>query len=234
MKKEQELQSGSNFKEASKIRAKITEFEQLKIYKAEHELKQSTDSQINQIRKEKENELQNYKEMSNQQKNEIKEKAEQMVKEMKERHQKELDEYKELFESNWPKNNPTSTKEMLEIEKKMNVVISKKQFMSAQQYQDKLNDLKEKNDLKWNTEIKEKKLNAEIKKITTKQNNELNALYQKINSINNEFDAKQNKDIAIIEKKYNNKERDYLNEAKRKTDQIILSSRKVIHKNEYN
>ena len=95
-------------------------------------------------------------------------------------------------------------------------------------------DLKEKNDLKWNTEIKEKKLNAEIKKLTTKQNNELNALYQKINSINNEFDAKQNKDIAIIEKKYNNKERDYLNEAKRKTDQIILSSRKVIHKNEYN
>ena len=176
----------------------------------------------------------NYTQQINQLKNEIKEKAEQMVKEMKERHQKELDEYKELFESNWPKNNPTSTKEMLEIEKKMNVVISKKQFMSAQQYQDKLNDLKEKNDLKWNTEIKEKKLNAEIKKLTTKQNNELNALYQKINSINNEFDAKQNKDIAIIEKKYNNKERDYLNEAKRKTDQIILSSRKVIHKNEYN
>ena len=121
-----------------------------------------------------------------------------------------------------------------EVEKKMNVVISKKQFMSAHQYQDKLNELKEKNDLKWNTEIKVKKLNAEIKKLTTKQNNELNALYQKINSINNEFDAKQNKDIAIIEKKYNNKERDYLNEAKRKTDQIILSSRKVIHKNEYN
>ena len=183
---------------------------------------------------EKENELQSYKEMSNQQKNEIKEKAEQMVKEMKERHQKELDEFKELFESNWPKNNPTSTKEMLEIEKKLTVVINKKQFMSAQQYQDKLNQLREHNDLKWNTEIKEKRLNAEIKKLTTKQNNELNALYQKIESINNEFDAKQNKDIAIIEKKYNNKERDYLNEAKRKTDQIILSSKKVIHKNEYN
>ena len=234
MEKEQELQNESNYKEASKIRGKITEFEQLKIYKAEHELKQTSDSQINQIRKEKEDELKNYKEMSNQQRNEIKEKADQMIKEMKERHQKEIDEFKELFENNWPKNNPTSTKEMLEIEKKLTVVINKKQFMSAQQFQDKVNKLREQNDLKWNTEIKERKLNAEIKKLTTKQNNELNALYQKIESINNEFDAKQNKDISIIEKKYNNKERDFLNEAKRKTDQIIQSSRKVIHKNEYN
>ena len=197
-------------------------------------MKKEAKSKINTIRSEKENELKSYNEMSTQQRNEINEKAQQMEKEMKERHEKELEEYKVNFENNWPPNNTTSTREMLELQKKLDTLIKKKQYSVAQKYQDKYNELKEKNDIKWNKEIKLQKLNAEIKRITTKQNNELNALRQKIQSINNEFDQKLQKDIEIIHKKYKNKERESLNECNIKKDQKIITSRKIINKNDYN
>ena len=200
----------------------------------ETEMKKEAKSKINTIRSEKENELKSYNEMSTQQRNEINEKAQQMEKEMKERHEKELEEYKVNFENNWPPNNPTSTREMLELQKKLDTLIKKKQYSVAQKYQDKYNELKEKNDIKWNKEIKLQKLNAEIKRITTKQNNELNALRQKIQSINNEFDQQLQKDIEIIHKKYKNKERESLNECNIKKDQKIITSRKIINKNDYN
>ena len=121
--------------------------------------------------------------------------------EMLKYHQKEIEEFKKNFEKMYENKKPKPSKECLNWIKIKEYAFKQNKFEKVNQANKEINKLMEKDLQKFN-ENKEKKLNAELKKITHKHENEKNGLLLKKNSIIDNFNQTKNKNIEQIKKKY--------------------------------
>jgi len=128
---------------------------------------------------------------------------------MNKNHQDEVEKYKKKFEQNYSQKEPKPSKKCLNWMKIKEYALKQKKFNKAQEAQNEINKLKEKDNIKF-LENKEKKLNIELNKIMHKHDNENNVFKMKKNIIMEEFNKNKNDDIAKIKKKYEAK----LNELK--------------------
>ena len=121
--------------------------------------------------------------------------------EMLKYHQKEIEDFKKNFEKLYENKKPKPSKECLNWIKIKEYAFKQNKFEKVNQANKEINKLMEKDLQKFN-ENKEKKLNAELKKITHKHENEKNGLFLKKNSIIDNFNQTKNKNIEQIKKKY--------------------------------
>ena len=124
--------------------------------------------------------------------------------EMLKYHQKEIEDFKKNFEKLYENKKPKPSKECLNWIKIKEYAFKQNKFEKVNQANKEINKLMEKDLQKFN-ENKEKKLNAELKKITHKHENEKNGLFLKKNSIIDNFNQTKNKNIEQIKKKYEEK-----------------------------
>ena len=146
-------------------------------------------------------ELDNYTKSTNQEYESLLKVFEMQEVEMLKNHQKEIDDFKKNFEKIYENKKPKPSKECLNWIKIREYAFKQNKFEKVNQANKEINKLMEKDLQKFN-EDKEKKLNAEIKKITHKHDNEKNGLLLKKNSITDNFNKTKNKNIEQIKKKY--------------------------------
>lgn len=115
------------FSQAARVREKINKLTELKISKMAIDIKKMNEQQIQVLREERESELALYKSDSDEQKKEIEDKGNQMVNELDDKHNNEIHSYNENFKTTFPSQNPSSTKAILDLNKKLDVVVKKKE-----------------------------------------------------------------------------------------------------------
>ena len=215
-----------------KVRERIKQFEMLKLFKEDQELTESNEETLSLLRSQRETEINEYIEGSTNQKKEIEKQSEEMINEMVEKHQKEFEELEQNFEENFNKLSPPKTKQILELEAKLTFAVKKNNYKQAQEYRTQLEELIQINEEKWNGEEKDKKRNAEVRRLKKKQEQELNALKQKIEAVLNELELSHKKELEIIQKKYNNKEKMSMIEHKRLKNQMNMTSQRTLNRND--
>ena len=146
-------------------------------------------------------ELDNYLKATNKEYESLLKVFEMQEVEMLKNHQKEIDDYKKNFEKIYENKKPKPSKECLNWIKIKEYAFKQNKFEKVNQANKEINKLMEKDLQKFN-ENKEKKLNAEIKKIIHKHDNEKNGLLLKKNNIIDNFNQTKNKNIEQIKKKY--------------------------------
>ena len=145
--------------------------------------------------------LDNYLNSTNQEFSSLLQAFENQEVEMLKNHQHEIDEFKKKFDKIYENKKPKPSRECLNWIKIREYAIKQNKFEKAKEANKEINKLKEKDNIKFK-EYKEKKLNAELNKITHRHENEKNALMLKKNSIIDMFNQTKDKNVEQIKKKY--------------------------------
>lgn len=87
--------------------------------------------------------------------------------------------------------------------------------------QEEIDKLKQKHLENWNTKIKQKTFEDELKNIKKKQKMEMDILNKKIKLFKDKFEVKMKNENNMITNKYNVKEKIMLNDFKRKQDKYF-------------
>ena len=134
------------------------------------------------------------------------------------------------FEANYP-NEPKFSSEVLDLQKKMDGHIKNREYEKANEMKIKIINLCGEQDSKHKSDEKEKKLNAELKKLKTKQIYEMSNLEKKWDLQLDEFNKKGNKEKEKVNLKYKNKFMD-LNVAHKRqiNDQEKLNKKNLVLK----
>ena len=146
-------------------------------------------------------ELNNYINTTNQEFDSLLKAFEAQEVEMLKNHQQEIDEYKKNFDNIYESKKPKLSRECLNWIKIREYALKQNKFEKVKDATNEINKLMERDMKKYN-ENKEKKLDAEIKKIIHKHDNEKNGLILKKNSIIDMFNQTKVKNIEQIQKKY--------------------------------
>ena len=146
-------------------------------------------------------ELNNYINTTNQEFDSLLKAFEAQEVEMLKNHQQEIDEYKKNFDKIYESKKPKLSRECLNWIKIREYALKQNKFEKVKDSTNEINKLMERDMKKYN-ENKEKKLDAEIKKIIHKHDNEKNGLILKKNSIIDMFNQTKVKNIEQIQKKY--------------------------------
>ncbi len=115
------------------------------------------------------------------------------------------------FDQKYPAQ-PKFSSEVLNLQKQMEENIKRKEYEKANETKIKIIQLCSEQDNKWKTEIKEKKLNAELEKLHLRQRNEMQKLELKIKLAFDELEKKYSVQKDVLEKRYKNKLKDMLND----------------------
>ena len=122
----------------------------------------------------------------------------------------EMDELKKNFVEMYESKKPKPSKEILNWIKIRNYALKTHKFDKVEEANKEINNLKKKDDQKFEKE-KEKKLTAEINKLNHRHENEKNALQMKKNSLIDMFNQTKNKNIEQIQKKFDAKMKELKN-----------------------
>ena len=147
--------------------------------------------------------------------------AEQLIKELIEKHEEEIEDFKKEFEKKWREKNPGLTSEIIEkmkIKEKLNKM---KKFKDAEAMQEQIDQLKKNHLENWNTKIKSKTYEDELKNLKKKQKIEMDILIKKINLFKDKFETKMKNEKNLITNKYNAKEKMMKNDFKIKQDKYF-------------
>ena len=147
--------------------------------------------------------------------------AEQLIKELIEKHEEEIENFKKEFEKKWGEKNPGLTSEIIEkmkIKEKLNKM---KKFKDAEAMQEQIDQLKKNHLENWNTKIKSKTYEDELKNLKKKQKIEMDILIKKINLFKDKFETKIKNEKNLITNKYNAKEKMMKNDFKIKQDKYF-------------
>jgi len=147
--------------------------------------------------------------------------AEQLIKELIEKHEEEIENFKKEFEKKWREKNPGLTSEIIEkmkIKEKLNKM---KKFKDAEAMQEQIDQLKKNHLENWNTKIKSKTYEDELKNLKKKQKIEMDILIKKINLFKDKFETKMKNEKNLITNKYNAKEKMMKNDFKIKQDKYF-------------
>ena len=147
--------------------------------------------------------------------------AQQLINELNEKHEKEIEDFKTDFEKKWAERNEGITPEisvkMITKEKLLKI----KKFKEAEDLQAQIDNLKQKHLENWNTKIKQKTYEDELKNIKKKQKMEIDILNKKIKLFQDKFEAKMKNENNMITNKYNVREKIMLNDFKIKQDKYL-------------
>lgn len=147
--------------------------------------------------------------------------AQQLINELNEKHEKEIEDFKTDFEKKWAERNAGITPEisvkMITKEKLLKI----KKFKEAEDLQAQIDNLKQKHLENWNTKIKQKTYEDELKNIKKKQKMEIDILNKKIKLFQDKFEAKMKNENNMITNKYNVREKIMLNDFKIKQDKYL-------------
>lgn len=134
------------------------------------------------------------------------------------KHEKELEDFKNDFEEKWKHKNPGYTRAILNKLRSRDSLWKTKNYKEAQVIQDEIEDLKDEHFNNWNTTIKQKSYDEELKNLKKRQSMELNVLKEKLKIFQEKFEVKMKNEDKKIKTKYNAREKALLNEFKRKKD----------------
>ena len=96
-----------------------------------------------------------------------------------------------------------------------------KKYKEADAIQEEIDKLKEKHLENWNTKIKQKTYEDELKNLQKKQKMEMDILIKKINLFKDKFESKMKNQNNLITNKYNVKEKMMMNNFKIKQDKFF-------------
>ena len=144
--------------------------------------------------------------------------AQLLIEELNEKHKKEIEEFTQDFEERWLQKNPGYTTEILDKMRARDSLCKKKKYSEAQKLQDEIDNLAKEHYDNWNTKIKQKTYDDELKNLKKKQMKEMDVLNQKIKLFKDKFETKIQAEDQLLKIKYNGKEKTLLNDFKRKKD----------------
>ena len=147
--------------------------------------------------------------------------AQQLINELNQKHEKEIEDFKINFEKKWNERNPGFTPEIsakIKIKEKLYKI---KKYKEAETLQEEIDKLKEKHLENWNTKIKQKTYDDELKNIKKKHAMEIDILNNKIKIFKDKFEVKMKNENNLIKNKYNVKEKIMLNDFKIKQDKYF-------------
>jgi hypothetical protein len=147
--------------------------------------------------------------------------AQQLITELVEKQNKEIEDFKREFEKKWKEKNPGYTPEISEKIKIKDKLCKIKKFKEADALLAEINKLKEKHLENWNTKIKQKVYEDELKNIKKKQKMEMDILNKKIKLFQDKFEVKMKNENNLIKNKYNVKEKIMKNDFKIKEDKYF-------------
>lgn len=137
------------------------------------------------------------------------------------KHEKEIEDFKIEFEEKWNQKNPGCTPSILHRIRTRDILSKNKCFKEAQVIQNEIDALKDEHLNNWNTKIKQKCYNDELKKLKNKQNIELNCLRDKLKMFQEKFEVKMKTEDQKFKNVYDVKEKKLLGEIKRKKGQYF-------------
>ena len=147
--------------------------------------------------------------------------AQQLIKELNEKHEKEIEDFKIEFEKKWRERNPGLTPEISDKIKIKEKLCKIKKLKEAEIVQEEIEHLKEKHLENWNTKIKQKTFEDELKNIQKRHKMEMDILNKKIKLFQDKFEVKMKNENNLITNKYNVKEKMMLNDFKIKQDKYL-------------
>ena len=147
--------------------------------------------------------------------------AQQLIKELNEKHEKEIEDFKIEFEKKWRERNPGLTPEISDKIKIKEKLCKIKKLKEAEIVQEEIEHLKEKHLENWNTKIKQKTFEDELKNIQKRHKMEMDILNKKIRLYKDKFEVKMKNENNLITNKYNVKEKMMLNDFKIKQDKYL-------------
>ena len=105
--------------------------------------------------------------------------AEQLIKELNEKHEKKIEEFKKEFEKKGGEKNPGFNSEIIEKIKIKEKIYKMKKYKEVEAIQEQIDRLKKGHLENWNTKIKGKIFEDEIKNLKKKQKIEMDILIKK-------------------------------------------------------
>ena len=147
--------------------------------------------------------------------------AQQLIKELNEKHEKEIEDFKIEFEKKWRERNPGLTPEISDKIKIKEKLCKIKKLKEAEIVQEEIEHLREKHLENWNTKIKQKTFEDELKNIQKRHKMEMDILNKKIRLYKDKFEVKMKNENNLITNKYNVKEKMMLNDFKIKQDKYL-------------
>ena len=147
--------------------------------------------------------------------------AQLLIAELNEKHEKEINDFNAEFEKKWNERNPGYTYEISNKIKIKDKLCKIKKYKEAQALQEEIDKLKEKHLQNWNTKIKQKTYEDEMKNLKKRQKMEMDILNKKIRLFQDKFEVKMKNENNLITNKYNVKEKIMLNDFKIKNDKFF-------------
>ena len=147
--------------------------------------------------------------------------AEQLIIELNEKHEEEIEEFKKEFEKKWGEKNPGFTSEITEKIKIKEKLYKMKKYKEVEEMQEQIDQLKKEHLENWNSKIKGKTFEDELKNLKKKQKIEMDILIKKINLFKDKFELKMKNEKNLITNKYNAKEKMMKNDFKIKQDKYF-------------
>jgi len=222
-----------------RFKFKILQFKKIVDDKTINEVKNNHSQQTSQLSIEFKEELDRYNEEWDKQFAILNQKYEKMREEVNFNHRKELDEKVRNFEETYPK--PKGSRELLNLHTVLDNLVKQKDYKNAHSTQIQILNMQKSEDEKW-LKTKQEKLEKEISKIASKQENENKVFENKMDVTFTEFKKTRALETERIILKYTNKSKELekvqkteMSETKKpghgKIDTLLRPSSKVAYKN---
>ena len=210
-----------NFSEAQKFTKKIEEINIIIKEKKKNEIINQENLEHQKFLDVRDNHITSLKQEYEKGKIENEKGGEQLIKELNEKHEEELREFKKEFEKKWGEKNPGFTSEIIEKMKIKEKLYKMKKYKEVDAMEKQIDQLKKNHLENWNTKIKSKTFEDELKNLKKKQKIEMDILIKKINLFKDKFESKMKNEKKLITNKYNAKEKMMKNDFKIKQDKYF-------------
>jgi len=227
---ETELEKEMKFADSAKVREKIKQLQTLEEQKVLAELLNTHSDEVRLLLSEKEKELKDFNLEYDEMENNINKKFEEMQKSQQDQHDEEYESEMKDFHTAFPEKNPKLTPEILDLYKKLDGVVKKKDYNAAHEIHMKILELTDKHNEKWTNEHKQKKVTHNTNRIKSKQDNKANALKLKMEATLSEFHSKRKVELEKIEQKYFNRMKDLTNVHKSQINELNSPSKITVIK----
>lgn len=155
--------------------------------------------------------MNNFEHIYRERKSELDKNSDLLRQHTKDKHKEEENKTIQIFEESYPQQ-PKFSSDVLNMQKQMEEHVKKKEYEKANELKLTILRLCSEQTQKWKNEIHDKKLEAELEKLKTRQNNEFMKLELKIKLSNDEFEKKTEEQRKIKQKNYKNKIKDMIND----------------------
>jgi hypothetical protein len=236
---QQKCENEAKFVEADLAQKKIAQLNQIKNKKTLQDTKEHQVEEKNELERNQKDELDKFNQEMDKKFYDLNEKFQEMQKKLEEEHNEQLKELQQKFEEKYNGYNFKPSPELINLNKKLELYVQKKDYQNAHKTQIDIAELTKNEKEKFEQE-KFKTIQKEIENLQKKQQNETKGLEQKIQSSYNSF--KKNRALKVLELllKYKNQFRDLKSKQQNKINDlqrvvqggILKQGKKINYSNE--